>query len=106
MERSDREKGRDRAYERDIEDGAALPQDIRYEERQGPYDSPQGNRTVSAVGQHPRQIDETTVGDMHAEELSGDAEAGGGVRSSDVDADAEARRLDNEARLRAGERNG
>lgn len=106
MERSDREKGRDRAYERDIEGGAALPQGITYEERQGPYDSPGGNRSVDEVGQHPRQIDETTVGDMHAEEMSGDAEAGGGVRSTDPDAEAEARRLDNAARLRAGERNG
>lgn len=106
MERSDRPKGRDRAYERDIEDGAALPEDIRYEERQGPFDSPDGNRTVREVGQAPRAIDETTVGDMHAEEMSGDADTGGGVRSTDVDADAEARRLDNEARLRAGERNG
>lgn len=102
MERSEREKGRDRAYERDIEDGAALPQDIKHEERQGPYNSPEGNRTVREVGQHPRQIDASTVGDMHAEELSGDAETGAGVRSRDTDDDAETRRLDNEARLRAG----
>ena len=106
MERSDRQKERDKAYERDIEDGAALPEDIKYEERQGPYNSPQGNRTVNEVGQHPRQRDETTVGDMHAEEMSGDAETGGGVRSRDMDADTEARRRDNEARLRAGERGG